>query len=186
MPRDLQLILASGSPRRAELLTNAGFSFAVEPANVDETIRDGEAAEDYVLRVARDKARAVAQRHSSPAVVLGADTVVVVGGAILGKPADREDAGRMLALLSGRRHDVLTAVVVIDGGAERAEIDRTIVSFLPLSPHDIAWYIASGEPVGKAGAYGIQGRAARFIDRIEGSWSNVVGLPIAVVARLLG
>lgn len=186
MPRDLKLILASASPRRAELLASAGFAFDVEPANVDETIRDGEAAENYVLRVARDKARAVAERHPTPAVVLGADTVVVVGGEILGKPVDRADAARMLALLSGRLHDVLTAVVVIDGGVERADIDRTIVSFVPLGAREIAWYIESREPFGKAGAYGIQGRAARFIDRIEGSWSNVVGLPIAVVARLLG
>jgi septum formation protein len=185
MPAPAKLILASGSPRRAELLTSAGFSFDVEPADVDETIHDGEAAENYVLRVAKDKARAIAQRQANPAVVLGADTVVVADGEILGKPRDREDAARMLALLSGRLHDVLTGVVVIDSGRERAAIERTIVSFLPLSPDDIAWYIDSGEPFGKAGAYGIQGRAARFIDRIDGSWSNVVGLPIATVARLL-
>jgi nucleoside triphosphate pyrophosphatase len=185
MPRDVQLILASGSPRRAELLASAGFIFEVEPADVDETIRDGEAAENYVLRVATDKTRAIARRRATPAVVLGADTAVVVGGEILGKPRDRDDAARMLALLSGRVHDVLTAVVVIGSGVERAEIARTSVSFVPLSPADIAWYVESGEPFGKAGAYGIQGRAARFIDRIDGSWSNVVGLPIAVVARLL-
>jgi septum formation protein len=135
--------------------------------------------------VAREKARHVAARHAPGAVVLGADTTVVVDGEILGKPVDREDAARMLRRLSGRAHDVITGVVVIASGAERTDVVRTRVWFAPLRPDQIAWYVGTGEPDGKAGAYAILGRAARFIDRIDGSWSNVVGLPIAAVARLL-
>ncbi len=184
----MRLILASSSPRRAELLTSAGFAFDVSPAEVDETLREAEEPETYVLRVARDKARRAATagaKHGDGRVVLAADTIVVAGGEILGKPCDAADAERMLRRLSDAVHDVLTAVVVRSAGGETSEVVTTRVHFLRLTDAEIAWYVASGEPDGKAGAYAIQGRAARFIDRIEGSWSNVVGLPIATVYRLL-
>jgi nucleoside triphosphate pyrophosphatase len=168
----VRLILASASPRRAELLTAAGFEFDVIPADVDETPIPGEDPMQYALRV-------------SGAVVLAADTVVVADGEILGKPGDSADARRMLRLLAGRAHDVHTGVVVHQGTAERAEVVTTRVWFHALDESEIAWYVESGEPDGKAGAYAIQGRAARFIERIDGSWSNVVGLPVATVYRLL-
>jgi septum formation protein len=182
----MQLILASASPRRAELLASSGFEFIVRPADVDERYYPDESAEDYVVRVARDKAEALADEcRKTGSVVLAADTVVVARGEILGKPADRLDAIRMLRLLSGAVHDVFTGVVIASPDQELATAVRTRVSFLPLSLDEINWYIDTGEPEGKAGAYGIQGHAARFIDRIEGSWSNVVGLPIATVYQLL-
>jgi septum formation protein len=181
----MRLILASASPRRAELLRQAGFDFDVDPADLDESVLPNEAAEAYVLRVAREKARHVAARQPSDAVVLGADTTVVVDGEILGKPADRDDAARMLRRLSGREHAVVTGVVVLASGIERSDVVTTRVRMIALGDDQIKWYVATGEPDGKAGAYAIQGRAARFIDRIDGSWSNVVGLPIAAVARLL-
>lgn len=180
------LILASASPRRAELLASAGFDFTVEPADVDEAVLPGEPPVEYVLRVARAKARAVAARcRKSGSPVVAADTTVVADGEILAKPEDDADAVRMLKRLSGAVHDVLTAVVVVCGGRELEEVVLTRVRLLPLSPEEIAWYVATGEPAGKAGAYGIQGRAARFVDWIEGSWSNVVGLPVATVDRML-
>jgi septum formation protein len=182
----MRLILASASPRRAELLTTAGFTFEVRPADVDETPRPAEAPAQYARRVARDKAGAVSRHcRKSGSVVLAADTVVVAGGEILGKPAHDFDARRMLKRLSGTVHDVHTAVVLVSETDEREELVTTRVRVLPLSDDEINWYIASGETRGKAGAYAIQGCAARFIDRIEGSWSNVVGLPIATVYRML-
>jgi septum formation protein len=181
-----RLILASASPRRAELLASAGFRFSADAADVDETTRPGESPEAYVLRVARDKARTVAARRRDPAtVVLAADTTVVARGEILAKPADESDAVRMLERLSGDVHEVFTAVVAILGSREESDVVRTRVHFLPISSVEIQQYVASGEPMGKAGAYGIQGRAARFIDWIEGSWSNVVGLPVATVDQML-
>ena len=182
MTRDI--VLASASPRRADLLAAAGFAFIVDAADVDESERPGEVPDAYVLRVARDKARTVAPRHPGR-IVLAADTTVVAGGSILAKPVDEADAGRMLELLSGGVHDVFTGVVALLDGREAADTVRTRVHLRALTPEEIRWYIASGEPMGKAGAYGIQGRAARFIDWIEGSWSNVVGLPVATVDRLL-
>ena len=197
----MRLVLASASPRRAELLTTAGFTFDVEPVDVDETPAPGEAALDYVLRVARDKAAAWWSRRSPPrgsaldpanprtddlsVCVLAADTVVVAGGRILGKPADGDHAREMLTLLSGTTHLVHTAVVVRVADAEVAEVVTTRVRFVDLSGAEIAWYLGTGEADGKAGAYAIQGRASRFVDRIEGSWSNVVGLPVATVYRML-
>ena len=182
----MHLVLASASPRRAELLTSAGFTFEIAPADVDETPRAEESPADYALRVAIDKAAAAAaKQRQSGTIVLAADTVVVADGQILGKPADQLDAERMLKTLSGAVHDVLTAVVLKSDSRELSEVVTTRVSVLPLGTDEIGWYIASGEPEGKAGAYAIQGRAARFIDRIEGSWSNVVGLPIATVHKLL-
>jgi septum formation protein len=180
------LILASSSPRRAELLESAGFTFTTMPADVDETLQAGETASDYVLRVARAKARTVAATEPARgAVVLAADTAVVMGTRIMGKPRDGEDAESMLSALSGNVHEVLTGVVVKSEKRELVDLVTTRVHFLRLSPADLAWYIATGEPDGKAGAYAIQGCAARFIDWIDGSWSNVVGLPIATVNRML-
>jgi septum formation protein len=179
------LVLASASPRRAELLTSAGYAFTVDPADVDEAEQPGEPPEAYVARIARDKARAVAARRESAAVVLAADTTVVVDGEILAKPANESDAIRMLQRLSGVEHRVFTGVVAISGARELAEVVSTRVRLLPLSLDDIHWYVGTGEPMGKAGAYAIQGRAARFVDWIEGSWSNVVGLPVATVNRMI-
>lgn len=182
----MTLILASASPRRAELLASAGFRFDVVPADVDETPWPGEVPEAYAMRIAREKAEAVFnRRRKSGNPVLAADTVVVSDGEILGKPNDSADARRMLRRLSNAAHDVHTAVVVRTPVGERAEVMTTRVRFRPLDDSEIDWYVASGEPDGKAGAYAIQGRAARFIDHIDGSWSNVVGLPIATVYRLL-
>jgi septum formation protein len=178
------IILASASPRRAELLTLAGIAFDIDPADVDETVREGEAPEIYGPRIARDKALTVAARHPGR-VVLAADTIVVLDGRVFGKPADRVDAARMLIALSDREHDVLTAVVLAHGGRLAEHLERTRVRFAPMTAADIDWYVASGEADGKAGAYAIQGKAARFIPRIEGSYSNVVGLPIAAVHRML-
>ena len=179
------LVLASASPRRAELLTAAGYDFTIDPADVDESVSAGESPEQYVVRVARDKARAVAGRLGPGALVLGADTTVVADGEILAKPADESDAARMLQTLAGREHDVLTGVAMVYGDREVTEVVSTRVRLLPLDEEDIRWYVGTGEPMGKAGAYGIQGRAARFVDRIEGSWSNVVGLPVATVNEML-
>jgi septum formation protein len=183
----MRLILASGSARRAELLTAAGFTFEAMPADVDESVRNGEEPKAYALRVAADKADRIRDRvaASGEAVVLAADTVVVRDGTILGKPEDAADAARMLRTLSGGAHEVHTAVVIDRNGRRDTWIETTQVSFVQLSDAEIAWYVQSAEPLGKAGAYGIQGRAARFVERIEGSWSNVVGLPIATVYRLL-
>jgi septum formation protein len=182
----MRLILASASPRRAELLTTAGFTFVVCPADVDETPQTGETPEQYALRVARDKASAVWREcRKSGSAVLGADTVVVAGGEILGKPIDDTDARRMLNRLSGVVHEVHTGVVLFTDSAERSELVTTRVRVLPLSEAEITWYIGTGETHGKAGAYAIQGYAARFIDHIDGSWSNVVGLPVATVYRML-
>lgn len=183
----MQLVLASASPRRAELLKTAGFTFEVRPADVDETPRPAEPAATYVLRVARDKALAAAERvNGNDAWILAADTVVVVSGRILGKPTGPAEARRMLSMLSGVVHEVLTAVVVRHAGSETSEVASTRVRFTALSAAEIDWYVESGEPDGKAGAYAIQGLGSRFVDWIEGSWSNVVGLPVATVYRMLG
>ena len=151
--------------------------------DVDERPLEGEPAADYVARVAADKARACPMADG--AVILAADTVVVVDGGILGKPVDDEDAARMLRRLSGRAHQVLTGVAVRRGGEVAVAVDSTAVSFAPLSDADVAWYVASGEPRGKAGAYAVQGLASRFVERVDGSYSNVVGLPVALTCRML-
>jgi septum formation protein len=177
-------ILASASPRRRDLLLAAGFQFEVVVADVDETPRDGEAPEGYARRVAMEKAAAVSAIRPDR-WVLGADTVVVLDGEIFGKPSDDHDAARMLQRLSGRAHDVLTAVALTGPGGTQQACGRTRVWMQALAPGDIAAYVASGEPRGKAGAYAIQGLASRFIPRIDGEYSNVVGLPVHLVARLL-
>ncbi|MEO2195069.1 MAG: Maf family protein [bacterium] len=181
----MRLVLASRSPRRADLLRAAGYEFEVAPADIDERQHDGEPVSAYVARLAEEKAAMVGRRVPG-AIVIGADTIVVIDGVALGKPSGDVDAGTMLRRLSGRRHDVLTGVALHAVGRGCCEVARTQVDFRVLSVAEIAWYVGSGEPDGKAGAYAIQGRASRFVTRIDGSYSNVVGLPIAVVDRLLG
>jgi septum formation protein len=189
------LILASASPRRHELLTQAGFTFQVHPAHIPENPNPNEEPIAYVTRLAREKAQAVfteittatasEKRASAAPQVLGADTTVTLDNQILGKPEDPADAARMLRLLSGRTHRVITGVAVIT--AERTEVaaEVTGVTFRSLSDEEIAAYIATDEPMDKAGAYAIQGRAARWIPRIQGDYFNVVGLPIALVSTML-
>ncbi|MBB5327382.1 Maf family protein [Tunturiibacter gelidoferens] len=179
------LILASASPRRHELLAQAGLRFTAEAANLNEDLLPNEAAAAYVQRLAEEKAQAVWNAHRSsdtaddPLVVLGADTCVVVEGHILGKPTDSADARRMLEMLSGRTHAVLTGIAAISAKRTVRDLDITQVTFNVITDVEIARYIASGEPLDKAGAYAIQGYAARWIPRIEGCYFNVVGLPIA-------
>jgi septum formation protein len=217
------LVLASASPRRRELLTQAGFSFQIHPAHIPEDPNPGEDPIAYVVRLAREKATAVfhqltqdptrsaegsalcqgttsvvpqmqqyeagalapEERFSEVLAVLGADTTVTLDDHILGKPEDSADAARMLRLLSGRTHRVITGVAVVTAQRTEVAAEATAVRFLTLSDQEIADYIATGEPMDKAGAYAIQGRAARWIPRIEGCYFNVVGLPIALVSTLL-
>jgi len=211
----VRLILASASPRRAELLRAAGYEFETVVADVDERVRDGETPAEYVRRLAAEKSAAVeaalkgcaasdAARsidaagegaraavlvaqpfRAADAVILGADTTVVIDGEILGKPRADEEAAAMLRRLAGRRHEVLTGVSIRHGAHEIGRVESTAVWFSVLTKEDIVWYVASGEGRDKAGAYAIQGLASRFIPRIEGSYANVVGLPVAAVAELL-
>ncbi len=206
------LVLASASPRRRELLRNAGISFTVQAADIDEAAFAGEGPRECAERLAREKALAV-WRARPDDVVLGADTIVVVEESILGKPADAEDAARMLRLLSGRGHRVITGVCIVgpvgrgqgtvDSGNARASLENssklvraenrelrtasetTLVTMCELSDDEIREYVATGEPMDKAGGYAIQGMASRWIPRIEGDYSNVVGLPVALVYRML-
>jgi septum formation protein len=180
------LILASASPRRRELLEQAGIEYIVDPADIDEAEVPGETPEQHVVRLALAKAVAVASRYRE-GLVLGADTVVVVDGDILGKPVDAEDAARMLRSLSGRTHTVLTGIALVDakGGSARSAVESTEVAFSGMSDKDIENYIRTGEPMDKAGAYGIQGRAAIFVEKVEGCFFNVVGLPLSRLQRLL-
>jgi septum formation protein len=196
----MRLILASASPRRAELLRAAGYDFEVLTADVDESILDDEAPSIYVRRLAAEKSAAAAAALKSRAaaqtdagaladairtIVLGADTTVVLDGEILGKPRDDADVGRMLRRLSGRRHHVLTGISLRRGAVELGRVVKTSVDFSPLTDDDVAWYVASGEGRDKAGAYAIQGLASRFVPRVDGSYSNVVGLPVTAVRELL-
>jgi septum formation protein len=209
----VRLVLASASPRRRELLRSAGFAFEVVVADVDERVRPGEAPAVYVRRLAAEKSAAGAVlvfessrngegppgdagegqapdggRHiqtTDEVIVLGADTAVVVDGEILGKPENDEEAASMLGRLAGRRHEVMTGISLRAGAYEVGRVETTAVEIARLSPEDIAWYVASGEGRDKAGAYAIQGLASRFVPRIEGSYTNVVGLPIASVVELL-
>ena len=179
------LILASGSPRRRELLTAAGIAFTVHPADVPEIQQPGEPPETFALRVAREKALAVAVLRPG-SFVLAADTIVVVDNTVLGKPKDAADAARMLRMLSAREHAVTTGVCLIrPDGRQSNEVATTIVRFDPLTEADIAGYVASGEPMDKAGAYAIQGLAARWIPEVRGEYANVVGLPVARVWAML-
>jgi septum formation protein len=174
------LILASKSPRRREILERAGIPFLVSAADIPEQVEPGETPREYVARLAREKANAVAGD-----LVLGADTVVVLDEHILEKPKDHSDAVRMLRLLSGREHSVLTAIHLRHGETFQSEIQETRVHFLPLTEEEIEEYAASGEPMDKAGGYAIQGLASKFIDRIEGDYFNVVGLPVSLLYRIL-
>jgi septum formation protein len=178
------IVLASASPRRAQLLKAAGIRFEVQAAGVDETPRPGEAPPAHVERLAREKASAVAALLPGR-LVLGADTTVVVDGRMLGKPADTADAEAMLRALSGRAHEVLTGLALAGPGGVVADVARTTVWFRALTSEDIRGYLETGEAMDKAGAYAIQGRAAAFVARIMGSYTNVVGLPVALVCRLL-
>jgi len=180
------LILASNSPRRRELLEQAGIPYVSEPADVDESVLPGEAPGAYALRLALEKAQSTAGRHSE-GLVLGADTIVVVDGDIMGKPASKEDAVRMLARLSGRSHVVMTGVALLDAATSRAVtgLEETSVRFREVSPDEIEDYASTGEPMDKAGAYGIQGRASVFVEGISGCFFNVVGLPLARVWKMM-
>lgn len=180
----VRLILASASPRRADLLTAAGFLFDVVPVEIDESVRPGEDPAGYVSRLALAKARDVARRNPG-SLVLGADTAVVAGDRILGKPSDADEAAGMLKTLSGRGHEVLTGVAICLDAREACDVARTGVRFLHLSATEIAWYVASREPYDKAGGYAVQGLASRFVESIDGSYSNVVGLPVSMVYRVL-
>ena len=181
----MRLILASASPRRAELLRAAGYSFETVVAAIDESVRAGETPGQYVRRLAAEKSAAALSVAPGDATVLGADTTVVVDDGILGKPQDDDESAAMLRRLSGRRHEVLTGVSLRQGAFELGRVETTAVWFAPLTNEDIAWYVESGEGRDKAGAYAIQGLASRYILRIEGSYSNVVGLPVACVAELM-
>ena len=178
-----KLILASSSPRRRELLDNAGIVFSVRVAGVDETRGEGETAVEYVRRLAEGKARAVAREADE--WVLGADTTVVVDEHILEKPLDAADARRMLILLAGRWHEVVTGICLVHPGGVVVDHAVTRVRFAPMTEAEIDEYVATGEPEGKAGAYAIQGWASRFVERIEGCYFNVVGLPVSLVAKQL-
>jgi septum formation protein len=194
----MDLVLASASPRRAELLRSAGLEFRSLPVEIDEGIRPSESPASYVRRLAAEKSaaalaiiaregRAVSRAPGSQrdVVVIGADTAVVIDGEILGKPRDESDARAMLGRLSGRRHEVLTAVSLRTAERELDHVETTAVYFSPLSADDLAWYLASGEWRDKAGGYAIQGLASRFVVRLEGSYSNVVGLPVECVVEFL-
>ena len=182
------LILASASPRRAELLRNAGIPFTVDVANISEEVAPGEGPVQHAERLAREKAEVVAKRNPGK-IVLGADTIVVVDDQILGKPRDVQDAARMLRLLSGRTHEVITGVCLAVFETRNPKLEtgsaRTTVHFAQMSPNDIEDYIATNEPMDKAGAYAIQGIASRWITKIEGDYANVVGLPVALVWKML-
>ena len=192
-----KLILASGSPRRAEILTAVGWEFTKDAADLDEAELPGETPENYVRRLAREKARFVAAKHQN-ALVLGADTTVVIGGQILGKPTDLDDARRMLEMLSGNWHEVLTGVAVVESPQSAVRdstsedqlktvvgIQSTKVKFAGLSAAEIEFLVENGSPLDKAGAYAVQAQAALFIEKIEGDYWNVVGLPINLVYSLL-
>lgn len=180
----MSLILASASPRRAELLRNAGITFTVEPAHVPEQALSGEQPLVYAQRLARDKARAIFARHPGSAV-LGADTIVVADEHLLEKPQDDADAARMLRLLSGRAHQVITGVCLEAPGLEQVEAEITEVRFSALTDAELADYIATREPMDKAGAYAIQGVASRWVERIDGCYFNVVGLPVPRLYRMM-
>lgn len=183
----MHLVLASSSPRRAELLKAAGFTFTVRPVDADESEQAGESIEDYIRRVALLKAAALGNPPADT-VILAADTIVTIDGLRLGKPTDDRDAAAMLARLSGRTHYVLTAIAIATSTqrtVRTVDVARTAVTFNLLPPHVIDWYVASGEPRDKAGAYAIQGLASRFVERLEGSYTNVVGLPVDLVYRHL-
>lgn len=179
-----KLILASGSPRRSEILNSVGWEFTKHVADIDETEHDGELPDDYVLRLACEKAEAVAVNFPGE-IVLGADTTVVIDKQIIGKPVNLADARRMLSMLAGNWHEVLTGVAVVEKGETRSAIQRTRVKFAPMTEAEIAFLAERGDPLDKAGAYAVQAQAALFIEGIEGDYWNVVGLPVKLVYDLV-
>jgi septum formation protein len=179
-----ELILASGSPRRAEILGSVGWPFVKDVPDVDESERPGEEPADYVQRLAKEKAEVIAARHPGR-LVLGADTTVVIDDAIIGKPLDLDDARRMLRMLSASTHDVLTGVAIAGNGEVRVDCQRTSVRFSEMSEDEIEHLALRGDPLDKAGAYAVQAQAALFIEGIEGDYWNVVGLPVSMVYRLV-
>ena len=182
----MKFILASSSPRRRELLASIGMNFEVVPSNVPEEHQPGEAPEEYVARLSREKASAIAAKHRHNWVI-AADTTVLLGDELLEKPVDRRDAERMLATIAGKTHIVYTGVTIEHAATNYREtrVAESEVRMLPLSPDDIAWYVATGEPLDKAGAYAVQGIGAMFIESIHGSYTNVVGLPLALLFQML-
>ncbi len=179
----MRLILASNSPRRAEILTQGGFAFEKRTAETDESLLDGISPDAAVELLAKRKGQAVPRQDGE--VILSADTVVALDGKILGKPKTKADAYEMLRLLSGRTHSVFTGVYITNGTSQYLFHEETAVTFFVLTEKEIAGYIDSGEPMDKAGAYGIQGLGALFVDKIDGDYLNVVGLPLAKTAKLL-
>lgn len=183
--KEIRLILASASPRRADLLSNIGLEFDIEPSQIQERPHADEAPPDYITRIARAKVVAVARKRES-GLIVGADTIVVLDGRMLGKPKDDEDARRMLRLLSGKWHAVMTGLALYDAATKRevADYDKTLVRFAQMGEKEIDWYVGTGEPMDKAGAYGIQGFGGLFVEEIAGNYYNVVGLPIPLLYRL--
>ena len=182
----MKFILASSSPRRRELLTSIGLDFEVIPSHVPEEHQLGEAPEEYVARLSRDKASAIAAKHPDRWVI-AADTTVLQGDELLEKPVNAADAARMLAAIAGRTHIVYTGVTIehLNGRYRETRVAESEVRVLPLSPADIEWYVKTGEPLDKAGAYAVQGIGGMFIDSIHGSYTNVVGLPLALLFQML-
>lgn len=179
-----KLILASGSPRRSEIMNSVGWDFTKNVPDIDETEREGEPPEDYVRRLAREKGGAVAKKHPGE-IVLAADTTVVIHDQIIGKPKDLADAHRMLSLLSGNWHEVLTGIAVIQNGTIDVGLQRTRVKFAAMTQDEIGFLVEKGDPLDKAGAYAVQAQAALFIEGIEGDYWNVVGLPISLVYEMV-
>ena len=180
-----QIILASGSPRRTEIMESVGWKFTKDVPDIDESELPGESPDVYVQRLARTKAETIARQHAGE-IVLGADTTVVIDDQIVGKPLDAADAKRMLTILSGRWHEVLTGVAVVRNGNSRVGLQRTRVKFVEMSEAEIDFLVELGDPLDKAGAYAVQAQAALFIEGIEGDYWNVVGLPISLVYRMIG
>lgn len=181
----MKIVLASQSPRRRELLGQMGLTFTIQKPNIDEEAYNGLPPQELVKTLSREKALHIARDEDPDTVVIGSDTVVVLDGVILGKPADEADAARMLSALSGRSHEVCTGVTVVQGDRVLSHAEVTEVSFRPLTAEEINAYIRTGEPMDKAGAYGIQGLAALFVEGIRGDYANVVGLPVHRLGRML-
>lgn len=181
----MKIVLASQSPRRRQLLGQMGLEFTTQSPEIDESAFHGRDARDLVETLSREKARWVARQQTPDTLVIGADTVVVLDGAILGKPRDEGEAREMLSALSGRTHQVYTGVSLFHPGGRRTEHEVTAVTFRPLSQEEIAAYVATGEPMDKAGAYGIQGLGALLVERLEGDYFNVMGLPLCRLGRML-
>ena len=179
-----KLVLASGSPRRSEIMNSVGWEFTKDVPDIDESERDGENAETYVQRLAKEKAEAVTASHPGE-IVLAADTTVVLDGRIIGKPTDLLDARRMLEMLAGNWHEVLTGIAVMTNGTSKVGMQRTRVKFAPMNDAELDFLVALGDPLDKAGAYAVQAQAALFIEGIEGDYWNVVGLPISLVYEMV-